>query len=130
MNRKSSQPIKRTPASAAGATGVLNPPEPVMDCADFHSVLAQVLERDDLPPAALLHLNECMGCESMIRDFETIALRVRRLVPLELETVPDQWPSIRLELLREGIIHSSDCLGDLPPLPKLVQGTSTPRRPR
>lgn len=137
VNRKLSH-LGKKPASAggnqgggaSGATTVLSPPEPVINCDEFHAVLAQVLERNDLPPAAQLHLNECGACESMIRDFETIAQRVRRLLPLEVDAVPDQWPRIRIELLREGIIHAEDCPGALAPFPKLVQNTSSPRRPR
>lgn len=137
MNRKNSHPGKRAlgplgnnEGGGAGATSVLNPVDTLMDCAEFHAVLAQVLERDHLPPAAQLHLGDCGACESMIRDFETIAQRVRRLVPLESAAVPDQWPRIRVELLREGIIHAADCPGDLAAQPKLVQNTSVPRRPR
>lgn len=103
-----------------------------MACAEFQDILARVLERDDLPVAARVHLSDCSACEAMLRDFEMIAQRVRHLVPLEMESVPDQWQKIRLELLREGIIHSGDCPAApvAPALPKLVQNASTPRRAR
>ncbi|MGH9520394.1 MAG: hypothetical protein ACRD2D_12125 [Terriglobales bacterium] len=140
MNRKLSHSGKHgyahasLPGDAPGAatTTLVNPAEVIIACAEFQEILAQVLERDDLPLPARLHLSDCSACEAMLHDFEIIAQRVRNLLPQEMDAVPDQWPQIRFELLREGIIHSGACPdAALPPAqPKLVQHTSTPRRVR
>lgn len=98
-----------------------------MDCGEFDLLLAEVLHRAQLPPAAQLHLAECSACASKLDDFEAIAETVRRLVPAEAEPVADLWPQIRDTLRREGVIHT-DGQPCSPAAPKLVRSTSTPRR--
>lgn len=93
-------------------------------CEEFESILAEVLDRYELPPAALLHLADCRTCAETVSDFETIAESVRQLPPLESEPASDLWPHIRETLLREGVIHADgfECSSSTKPLaPQLVQ---------
>jgi len=92
-----------------------------MDCVEFDRLLAEALRRDDLPLAARLHLDDCPACAAKLDDFEAIAQSVRQLSASLTEPVPNQWPQIRLALLREGIIHpdGNACVGV--PAPRLVR---------
>lgn len=92
--------------------------EMMISCADFDTVLAEVLHRDDLPPAARHHLDECPECAAAVNDYEAIAQSVRDLPPLEAP-VPDLWPQIREALRREGVIHTDG--RNCTPAPKLVK---------
>jgi len=92
--------------------------ETVMACGEFEVILAEVLQRADLPPTAQQHLSECLECASALDDFEAIADSVRQLPPID-EPVPDLWPQIRDILRREGVIHADG--RDCAPAPKLVK---------
>lgn len=105
-------------ARGRGTTTVM---APAMDCNEFDLLLAEVLDRAQLPPAALLHLAECEACAAVLDDFEAIAGKVRLLAAAEAEPVPDLWPQIRDTLQREGVIHAD--VRACTPAPKLVKKT-------
>lgn len=74
-------------------------------CAEFDLLLAEVLHRDQLPPAGRVHLSDCAECTAKMEDFEVIADSVRLLANAESEPMADLWPQIRAKLLAEGVIH-------------------------
>lgn len=92
--------------------------ETIMACGEFEVIITEVLQRADLPAAALHHLSECPECASTLDDFEAIAESVRQLPPLD-DVVPDLWPQIRDVLRREGVIHADG--RDCTPAPKRVK---------
>lgn len=98
-----------------------------MDCRQFDLVLAEVLNRAQLPLGAQLHLAECGDCASLLNDFEAIAGQVRQIAVAEADSIPDLWPNIRETLRREGIIHANGA-GCNPGAPKLVHSATMPRR--
>lgn len=106
-----------------------------MDCAAFNLLYAEVLRREELPPAGHAHLAQCPECAAMLEDFEAIAARVRQASRAGVEPVPNLWPQIRERLLREGVIHStaSECEAAAPAptghaAPRLVRRPSAPVR--
>ncbi|HXE30485.1 MAG TPA: hypothetical protein VN515_01655 [Terriglobales bacterium] len=98
-----------------------------IDCQQFDLVLAEVLNRAQLPLGAQLHLAECADCAALLNDFEAIAGQVRQIAVSEADTIPDLWPNIRDTLRREGIIHANGS-GCPPAAPKLVHSATVPRR--
>lgn len=99
-----------------------------MECREFHELVAEILERTHLPLAGQMHLAECGECAAMLSDFEAIAGEVRQMLPQEAMPVPDLWPQIREVLRREGLIHGAGEACAPAGTPKLVRGTTVPRR--
>ncbi|MGH9486540.1 MAG: hypothetical protein ACRD04_02985 [Terriglobales bacterium] len=100
-----------------------------LDCAGFELMLAEVLDRDLLPPSGRRHLRHCPECSSLLASFESIADRVRQLPPDDHEPGTDLWPHIAARLRQEGIIHNSldQCRASLP-APQLVHRAPTAHR--
>ncbi|MGH9415163.1 MAG: hypothetical protein ACRD01_00900 [Terriglobales bacterium] len=78
-----------------------------VSCAEFDLLLAEVLHRDQLPPAGRIHMSDCAECTAKMDDFEVIADSVRLLANAEAEPMADLWPQIRAQLLAEGVIHEN-----------------------
>lgn len=96
-----------------------------LDCAAFELMLAEVLDRDQLPASAQRHLQSCATCASVLATFEDIAARVRRLPPDEAEPAVNLWPHIAAKLREEGIIHADlESCRAAAPTPRLVPGSS------
>ncbi|MGH9412965.1 MAG: hypothetical protein ACRD4Q_06025 [Candidatus Acidiferrales bacterium] len=95
-------------------------PQP-LDCAAFELMLAEVLDRDQLPLSARRHLQTCAACANVLATFEDIAARVRLLPPDEAEPSVNLWPHIAARLRAEGIIHADleSCRASVP-APRLV----------
>lgn len=101
-----------------------------LGCAAFEEMLAEHLERANLPPAARLHLEACPACTGLIESFEAIAAQVRQLPPHAPEPATDLWPQIADVLRREGVIHAdgNECRAASAPGPKLVHRAPAARR--
>lgn len=96
-----------------------------LDCAAFELMLAEVLDRDQLPQSARRHLQSCAACASVLTTFEDIAARVRRLPADEAEPSVNLWPHIASKLREEGIIHADlESCRAAAPTPRLVPGSS------
>lgn len=116
------------PIAAPGATAA-----PEMDCASFERLLAEVLDRERLPPRGRQHLRQCAACERTLATYESIARQVRQLPSADLEPANDLWPHIAARLREEGVIHANedDCrtaMAPHPPAPRLVPSAPESRR--
>ncbi|HEY8056412.1 MAG TPA: hypothetical protein VIE13_10940 [Terriglobales bacterium] len=105
-------------------------PEVALDCAAFELMLAEHLDRSNLPLSARLHLQACSACAATVVSFETIAAEVRQLSPHALEPGTDLWPQIAAILREEGVIHADgdECRAASSPGPRLVHPAPAARR--
>jgi hypothetical protein len=76
-----------------------------ISCKEFANQLESWME-GERQPAAHAHLRSCNACQSLISDMEAIRSTARTWEAEESSEPPARiWPSLRLQLEAEGLIH-------------------------